>query len=191
MPANFWASAANGTNPNDYAGRIMDERDMPQRPLILLEERQASETNGGDFTAGAWRTRSINTVITDPYSFLESLSDGVFTIKAGIWLIRAWATAMYVGRHQLKLFDATNNSDALNYPTSQKIIGNAFSPGGGPTVPDSKAALTGRLVLTQSTAFKLLHRSELSFATYGMGVACSFGEPNVYAAVELTKIGNV
>ena len=190
--ANIWASAANGTNPTEFSGRIMDERDMPQRPLILLEERQASGTNGGDFVSGAWRTRQVNTVIADPYSFLESLSDGVFTIKAGIWLIRAWATALYVSGSQLKLFDVTNNADALNYPTSNKIVSSSeFSPGGGQSITASKAVLTGRLVLTQSTAFKLLHQCETTCNGSGMGLACSFGEPNVYAGVELVKIGNL
>lgn len=190
--ANIWASAANGTNPNDYAGRIMDERDMAQRPLILLEERQTSGTNGGDFNSSAWRDRQINTVLTDPYGFLESLSSGVFTIKAGVWRIKAWATAYYVGRHQIKLFDVTNNVDALNYPTSHKIVGSSeFSAAGGGSVVASRSVLTGRLVLNQSTAFKLLHQCETTLGTWGMGVACSFGEPNVYAAVELTKIGNV
>ena len=190
MPANFWASAANGTNPNDYAGRPIVEIDLPQRPFILLEERQASGVDGGDFVAGGWRLRNLNTKVDDPYGYCD-LADGVFNLVAGVWLIEASAPGIWCNQHQLKLFNVTDDVDAASYPGGLPIVGtSAYNPPNS-TVPTNDSVLSGRLYFTSSKAFKLLHQCVTTKTGNGMGVACSFGIPNVYARVKLTKVGNL
>ena len=52
----------------------------------IIAEQQSAGTEAGTFTSGAWRTRSLNTEITDPDGIV-SLSSNGFTLQAGTYFI--------------------------------------------------------------------------------------------------------
>ena len=58
------------------------------RTPILIKELQTSGTNGGTFTTGAWRTRTLNTVQNDPHGFV-SLSGNQILLPASNWRVSA------------------------------------------------------------------------------------------------------
>lgn len=39
--------------------------DMINRIIVILQDQKAQNTDGGTFTSGAWRTRDLNTKVTD------------------------------------------------------------------------------------------------------------------------------
>lgn len=144
--------------------------------IIYLREEQTSGTDGGTFTSGAWRTRALNTEVLDTGSNC-SLSSNAFTLDSGTYEIMAWGVGYAVSRHQMRL---QNTSDA----TTTIIGANRYSFGG---YEGGVATVVGRFTIASSKTFELQHRGETTSATYGFGVACSFGT-EVYAEVWLRKV---
>lgn len=89
----------------------------PAKPLpIMLADVKSLGTPGGTATAGAWRTRDLNTVVADPFSLvgagLVSLSSNRFTLGAGKWLVRARSPIGGVISADYRLWNVTDGSVA-------------------------------------------------------------------------------
>lgn len=142
----------------------------------IIAEQQTSGTNGGTFTSGAWRTRSLNTEITDPDGIV-SISSNAFTLQAGSYLIEWSAIGFQVRRHRTKLRDTTNSSDVgfgLSYFTDEST--NATNASSG----------AARVTITSATTYELQHRSSQTESN-GFGVNTNFGDPETYALVKIYK----
>lgn len=148
---------------------------------VLLQEQQTQNTNSSGFTSGAWRTRPLNTEVSD-VGGLCSLSSNQFTLAAGTYVIRAVAPAYYVNRHQTRLQNVTDGSTVL---VGQGAY--AFRDVGGDSGM-TLSVLTGIFTIAASKALELQHQCQTSNATNGMGLACNF-TTEVYAIVELWKVG--
>lgn len=75
-------------------------------PHAVLEDRRASGTSGGTFTAGAWQTRTLNTKVRDPSNLISLLSNQ-FTPSVDGWV--EWrAPANQCGGHQSRLYNVTD-----------------------------------------------------------------------------------
>ena len=68
---------------------------------IVADANNTGNQNGGDFNSGAWRTRILDTEISDTDSIV-SLSSNQFTLQAGNYFIVAWASALQVNGHLSK-----------------------------------------------------------------------------------------
>ena len=82
----------------------------------LLWEEQTSTTDGGTFTSGDYRTRTLNQE-TDPDGIV-TLSSNQFTLGAGTYLIKWSAPAYQTGRHGTLLrniTDSTNSYGSAEY----------------------------------------------------------------------------
>ena len=69
--------------------------------FLHLQDQKTSGTEGGNFTSGAWNTRTLNTEVTDTIG--STLSSNQFTLPAGTYYIEASAPAYSVGRHLSRL----------------------------------------------------------------------------------------
>ena len=147
-------------------------------PYAKLSDTKATGTNGGTFTTGGWRTRTINTEDND-IAGIVSISANQFTLSAGTYRIRATATAYAVGQNQLRLRNVTDATTTL-VGTSCYATGtfNAFNIAG----------LVGEFTISATKSFEIQHRGAATVADTGFGVPANFGESEVYTVVEIWKV---
>lgn len=144
----------------------------------IICDQKAHDANGGTFTSGAFRTRDLNTEITDPDSIV-SISSNQFTLGAGDYLIEASAPVYRVARHITRLQNITDGSTitwgTAEYADATNLVAN-------------RSFLDARVSLTGSTTFELQHRADSTLATQGFGVSSSFtGTQSIYAVVKIYK----
>lgn len=145
---------------------------------LNVRDEKASGTDGGTFTSGAWRTRTLNTVKTNEISG-ASLSGNEITLPAGTYRIVAKASAHRVKDNKIKLYNVTDGADVL-------IGMNAFCQGGDGD--GSIAPLNGQFTLDAQKNLSLMHRCKDTRNTIGFGYASTFGVVEVYADVEIWKL---
>jgi len=108
--------------------------------LLHVQDQKPSGTDGGDFNAGAWRTRDLNTIVTNEIG--ASLGGNLITLLQGEYYIEASAPAALCGHHMARLFDSTSASVLLSGTSaytlstvngvSRSFLSGRFSSGGGP-----------------------------------------------------------
>ena len=74
---------------------------------VLIQDVTASD--GGTFTSGAWRTRDLNTIVSDSES-LAALSSNQITLQPGVYICHARAPAFEVASHMCRLQDIDNTA---------------------------------------------------------------------------------
>ena len=142
----------------------------------IIADQKAQNTAGGTFTSGAWRTRDLNTEITDPDGIV-SISTNQFTLAAGSYLIRWGASARRCDRHQTRLYDVTGTAEIevgdCNYSYLSGAGGN-FSRGSARVTPSG------------SNVYRIEHRCDTSSAADGLGLAVNYTTEQ-YCTVEIFK----
>ncbi len=128
---------------------------------ILIVDSKAADTNGGDFTSGAWRTRDLNTEVFDTGNH-ASVATNQITLAAGTYRCRIIAPAYgTIARHRARLQDITNTATLAE---SQSAFVNV--------AVQSNAEIIGRFTLAGSTVVEVQHRSEGTQASgFGFGIA--------------------
>ena len=147
-------------------------------PYLYVRDEKTAGTDGGTFTSGAWRTRTLNTVKTNEISG-ASLSGNEITLPAGKYRIVAKATAYRANDNKIKLYNVTDAADVL-------IGMNAFCQGGDQD--GAIAPLNGQFTLAAQKNLSLMHRCSNTTSTNGFGLASSFGVVEAYADVEIWKL---
>ena len=144
---------------------------------IYIRDEKSSGTQGGTFTSGAWRTRTLNTIVTDETGAV-ALSSDQFTLPAGTYVIHAKAPAHAVSANKIRLQNITD--------ATTTIVGeNTFTPTSTSVAPH--AFVEGKFTITSPKAFEIQHRGGSTSATLGFGVTTTFGVVEVYASVVLFK----
>jgi hypothetical protein len=144
---------------------------------ICLADQKAQNTAGGTFTSGAWRTRTLNTEVTDTGGDC-SLASNQFTLTAGTYEVWALAPAHACDRHQARLQNVTDGSTL--------ITGTVGITSGAASV-DSVSVVVGRFTVAASKALELQHQCQTSKATNGFGVESNF-TAEVYSVVVLRRV---
>ena len=99
--------------------RAKDVADRGHIDIAIIADQKSSGTHGGTFTSGAWRTRDLNTEISDPDGIV-SISSNQFTLAAGTYLIEYSAPGHDTDSHQTSLYDITGSA-YLNYGTANIV----------------------------------------------------------------------
>jgi hypothetical protein len=141
----------------------------------IYQEQQTSGTNGGTFTSGAWRTRALNTETFDPDTIASLSGNNIVLAAAGTYLLRASAQCYNVNRHQARIYNVTDSSVIA--------LGSSAFTGGAA----NHSIVSGMIVTAGAKTIRLEHRCRDTQATWGLGVAGSFGT-EVYAELSITKI---
>jgi hypothetical protein len=173
---------ADGAGSGTWQKVTSDSLDATSNPfgasLYHLQDQQTGATAGGTFTSAAWRTRTLNTEVTDEITG-SSLSSNQFTLPAGTYFIIASAPAISVNRHQIRLRNITDGSTPLvgtnEYANSTITIG-------------QRSHLSGRFTIAAEKVFELQHRCETTSNSLGFGIATNFDEISVYADVLIWKL---
>lgn len=147
-------------------------------PDVIVEDQKTAGTDGGTFTSGADRTRTLNTEVRDVYNIC-TLSSNQFTLPAGTYYMEWRAPALLCEGHQSLLYNVASASEVKRGSTER--ADNASS---------SMTSSIGHAVVTvsSSTAFEIRHRCSTSRPTDGFGRGSGFGT-EVYTIVKIWKIG--
>ena len=147
----------------------------------IIADQKSSTTEGGVFSIGDWRTRDLNTEISDADSIV-SLSSNQFTLQAGTYLINAVAPACQVSSHQTRIYNVT---DTAVVQLGQVVFSYSSSGSG------SSSYVSGRVTITGAKVFEIQHRCATSRADYGFGVGTSgaynWSSGTVFAICEIYK----
>lgn len=155
---------------NGTAWRILD------RPLLHLRDIKSNGTNGGTFSAGDWRTRTVNTEVTDEIG--STLSSNQFSLPAGTYEVDIRVPAYNVASHQARLQNITDSSVALG-GTSEYSAGASAQ---------SISVIRGRFTIAAQKTFEVQHQSQSSQATNGLGVPANIGTSEIYTDVMIWRI---
>lgn len=142
----------------------------------LLEDANANGVVGGTFTAGAFRTRRLNTKPVDEIGI--TLSSDQFTLPAGTYRIHARAPGFGVSNHVLRLRNITDSTDELI-----GSAGRATSASG-----EGDSVILGQFTISATKTFEIQHRCSLTVATFGFGTSTALAGSEVYTQVALLKV---
>lgn len=145
--------------------------------LMIVAHEVASGANGGDFNNGAWLTRPINTLRYNAITG-ATLAANQITLPAGRYRILANSHANDVGQHQARLWSVSDNA-ALIYGTT------TYGSGGA----ESDSVINGVITLAATKVIRIEHRCKNGNLGDGFGAAAGFGGKEVYAIMEIEKIG--
>lgn len=143
--------------------------------ILIIADQKAQNTDGGTFTLGAWRTRTLNTVIVNTITG-ASLASNQITLPAGIYRVTGEAPGYSIGSHQAIIKDVTN--------TVVLVVGSTEKTAGTNTMTSSK--IFGRFTLTAQAVVELQHRSTTTQTTNGFGLAANF-TTEVYSQLRLEQ----
>lgn len=157
------------------AGYILEATETMKVAIVWDEKPQ--NTNGGTFTAGAWRQRDLNTK-SDPDNLVSVASNAVTITTSGKYWIRAIAPAYTAGRNQCRI---TKNGSLLQQGTSE------YAATAGDDSIKSVVAWVGQLVAND--VIRLEHQCDSTSPTYGFGVGdnSSWGV-EIYSIMEIIKL---
>lgn len=162
----------------DHERRLAYEETLETADAIsyaLIVDRKTQGTVGGTFTSGAWRTRDLNTEITDTDGIV-SVAANQFTLAAGTYIIRASAPAyLSNSRHGTRMRNITDGTTDL-FGTSEFSFND-----------QTRSFIAGKLILTASKTFELQHQTAITSVTYGLGVETNM-QVETYAMVEIWKM---
>lgn len=163
----------NGTNVSWGAGSAGSSG------YAILQDQKADGVASGTFTSGAWRTRTLNTIVANSGAIVSSLSSNQFTLIAGTYLIIANCAAHDCNNHQIRLYNVSA-STASAYGLSMYANENS-----GVT---NNAYLSAEITIASPTIFRIEHRCATSKSTNGFGVSTNWtGNIEIYATVEIYK----
>lgn len=145
--------------------------------IAIVAEEQTSGTAGGTFTSGAWRTRLLNTEVSDPDGIV-SIASNAFTLGAGSYIFIGYATGHSVARHQCRI---QNTSDASTVSVGSSS-NEAIAVGEVGT-----SHVYGFETIAGSKTYELQHQSSATRASDGFGLAASLGTEQ-YSAVYIIQI---
>ena len=144
--------------------------------LLHVRDEQSAGSDGGSFTSGGWRTRTLNTSMTNEISGASLGSDQI-TLPAGTYYIEALAPSNAVIDHKAKLWNITDASNELIGLSGTGTNGSGIS------------TVTGRFTIAGAKVFEIRHRCSNTKSTDGFGAASNFGVVEVYTDVRIWKVG--
>lgn len=157
---------------------------IPVQKTAYLKDVKPNNTNAGTAVAGSYVTRDLTEISGD--SEIVSLSANQFTLPAGKYEIEAdapyFSPAAVAGgfAHRAKIRNITDSSDAI-------LGSNEFVFQDGTTGEQNRSRVKGTITISSPKTFELQQRFGAT-KTNGLGLACNFGDDEVYSQVKITKV---
>ena len=172
---------ATGTLTFDGSANPTANITVPSKPRAIIVDKKTVGTAGGTFTMTGWRTRDLNTILTDSGSIVSSLANNQFTLPPGTYDIKCKAPAYYVGLHACRLRNITAGTTAA-VGTTENTSTNSNSV-------QTSSYIDTRITIAVSTTFELQHYAKSrSQSTTGLGSPANIDQDEVYSVVDITKI---
>lgn len=147
--------------------------------FMHVQDQKAAGSSGGTLTSGAWRTRTLNTVLINSI-FGASLSSNRITLPPGGYYVDGVCIGYGVGSHTSRIFDV-NNSQVLCSGLSAYTHPSYYV--------ENITTVCCFLSLTSGVSLELQHKSQ-STNSIGMGAGDSnLGQLySVFADLKIWKI---
>lgn len=145
---------------------------------LEYRDEKAAGTDGGTFTSGDWRTRTLNTEHADTGNN-GSISSNQITLAAGTYIADIRCPGRACSFHQARLRNMTDNATTL--------VGTSMEQGTG-SGQTSFSLITGRFTIAAQKVFEVQHRCGTTSNTTGFGSANNFGEVEVYTIARFWKV---
>ena len=149
----------------------------------VICDQKAQGTGGGTFTLGAWRTRDLNTEITDADGIV-SISSNQFTLQAGTYFVQASAPCVKATNNQAALYNVTDSSFVQYGANALAHIS---------YIGFSRSFISARFTISSAKAFEIRHFSSHTATTNGFGPSFSSGDASnaggvaIFTIVEIYK----
>jgi hypothetical protein len=117
----------------------------------IIEDRKAYGTHGGTITSGAWRTRTLNTVVSDIENFITKHSDnlGFYVTSAGTYTFNFSCVMAHCNVAQAQILDVTTSTEYRGLMLQADNHGGWI--GGSCTIPSVAQNTTFRLQVRVQT----------------------------------------
>ena len=153
--------------------------------FLHIQDQKLQGTNGGTFTSGAWRTRDLNTVLTNTITG-ASLAANQITLPAGKYYVEASAPAYSYGdtiiSHQSRLYN-TSTTSTLLIGTNERARG--FTSG---VDLSTRSHILGCFDISTESVVSVQHICGASLETWGFGIRGNF-TTEVYSDIRIWRIG--
>ena len=150
-------------------------------PYVNIQDQKAANTDGGTFTNGAWRTRVLNTVVSD-IAGIASLASNQITLSPGTYRCSISVPGFFCGTHTTRLQNITASSTVLSGTSEATETSSTLGT-------QTRSLISGKFILTTSAALEVQHQCAVTKASNGLGHATNFGAVEIYTNVELWKEG--
>ncbi|MBE3142977.1 MAG: hypothetical protein IMZ61_03525 [Planctomycetes bacterium] len=149
----------------------------PSAPdYICIQDQKAQNTGGGTFTSGAWRTRDLNTEVSDDGGH-ASVASNQITLAAGTYICHIRCPAYIADRVQARLWNITDSALVL-------LGASVYS---ATVYTQNDSIIVGKFTLAAPKVLEVQHICTTTSATLGFGVASNFGT-EIYTQVEFWKV---
>jgi hypothetical protein len=148
-------------------------------PYIKVSDVKSTGTDGGTFTTGAWRTRTLNTEDNDD-SNLCTLSTNQITLVAGIYRCSISCPVYTVSTHKSRLYNTTAVATVL-VGTSEFAFNSNFAA--------TRSTIRGEFTIAADQVLEVQHQSSITKADSGFGIAGGFDEVEVFTVAEFWRVG--
>ena len=148
---------------------------------IVIKDVKAAGIGGGTFTAGAWRTRTLNTLDVDETGDVI-LSSNQFTLPAGKYRFRIECPAYVPYAHKARLRNITANI-TIGVGSTEYADFNTFKI-------QSRSVIIGSATIAGSQVLEVQHICSSGY-DYSTGFGISFssaGEVEIYTVAEFWKV---
>ena len=149
----------------------------------FIQDQKVIGTNGGTFTSGSWITRDLNTLIENAGGDV-SLSSNQITLVSGNYKIYITAPAYFVGSHQIRLRNVTDNTTNLIGTNQDTRSTNAR------LATQNRSVINGYFEITSSKTFEIQHICTETKSLDGLGRATGFGT-EIYTSIIIAKFFTV
>ena len=143
----------------------------------IIGDQKSADSDAGTFTSGDWRTRDLNTELSDPDGIV-SISNNQFTLAAGSYLVKASAPALGVNNHKIKIYNITDSAD-IEIGTTEYSHASDYST--------ERSFVSARFTISGSKAFEIQHRCETTKSSTGLGRGYGMSVVELFTLVEIYK----
>ena len=154
----------------------------------MLHVQNIIEGNGESFTAGAWRTRPLNTLKLNTIEGADIDFDTKYiTLPAGQYEVEIYSCAFYVRANVARLYNITKSEETLRgtYGFSDNNAG----------YNNTGSEIYGRFTIDEECVFILQHYCTTTRTAGGFGYGGSAGDiaatgDKIYADLRIYRIGD-
>jgi len=145
--------------------------------VAVLTDSKTSGTSGGAGVAGAFTTRELNTIQSDPNGLILDLTGNTFKLAAGSYQVRNISAFRHTGHTRMRVYDVTN-AVVIGYSVSIEVS-NQDNP---------YLDMNVRIIPHKDTIYRIEYYITASGADH-LGVAASLPTiDEIYSVCEITRL---
>jgi len=164
---------------NVLPGSVSADNTTQDAKYILIVDEKPAHTTGGTFAAGAWRTRTLNTIRNNDDN-IAALNNNRITLPAGTYIIECSAPALYVKFHQARLQNITDNVTV--------VAGTSEMSTNSTVAVSNRSCINAVVTIDSPKVFEIQHYCSDSLSTDGFGASADTGLSEVYTIFQAWKV---